>query len=99
MPESAPIPPKPPPTRRPSRVPEPTPSTNGGDPSLPETPGKPKVKKLRLALGLLGLGALALISAVFGMMMAVAHELPQLEAQAQLRQAVNSTLYSAGGQQ
>ena len=50
------------------------------------------MKKLRLALVLLGLGALALISTVFGMMMAVAHELPQLEAQAQLRSAVNSTL-------
>src|SRR4051794_10755019 len=99
MQEPAPIPLKPPRTRRRKRVQDPTAPTNGGDPAVPETPGKPKVKKLRLALVLLGLGALALISTVFGMMMAVAHELPQLEAQAQLRQAVNSTLYSAGGQQ
>ena len=74
----------------------PTPSTNGGDPTAV---GKPKVKKLRLALVLLGLGALALISTVFGMMMAVAHELPQLEAQAQLRSAVNSTLFASTGEQ
>src|SRR4051794_27286181 len=99
MQEPAPIPLKPPRTRRRKRVQDPTAPTNGGDPAVPETPGKPKVKKLRLALVLLGLGALALISTVFGMMMAVAHELPQLEAQAQLRSAVNSTLYSASGQQ
>ena len=99
MQESAPIPLKPPRTRRRPRAPEPT-STNGGDPAeAPAGPAKPKVKKLRLALVLLGLGALALISTIFGMMMAVAHELPQLEAQAQLRSAVNSRLFSSDGQQ
>ncbi|HET7426258.1 MAG TPA: transglycosylase domain-containing protein [Gemmatimonadales bacterium] len=100
MQDSAPIPLKPPRTRRRRRAQDPTPAgSNGGDPNGPVTPAKPKVKKLRLALVLLGLGALALISTVFGMMMAVAHELPQLEAQAQLRSAVNSTLLSSGGQQ
>src|SRR3954453_17830154 len=100
MQEPAPIPLKPPRTRRRQRDPETTPPTNGNgsDPATPK-PAKPKVKKLRLGPVLLGLGALALISTVFGMMMAVAHELPQLEAQAQLRSAVNSTLLSAGGQQ
>jgi penicillin-binding protein 1A len=48
---------------------------------------------------LLGLSCLALMSTVFGMMMAVAHELPQLEAAAQLRAAVNSTLTSDDGEQ
>jgi penicillin-binding protein 1A len=95
MPEPAPIPLRPPRTRRRPRGPEPI-STNGGDP-VPAK--KPKVKKLRLALVLLGLGALALISTVFGMMMAVAHELPQLEAKAQLRSAVNSTLFASTGEQ
>src|SRR3954469_331152 len=95
MQEPAPIPLKPPRTRKRQRAPEPT-STNGGD---PVAAGKPKVKKLRLALVLLGLGALALISTVFGMMMAVAHELPQREAQAQLRSAVNSRLFSDDGKQ
>src|SRR4051812_9369925 len=40
---------------------------------------KPKLRKLRLILLLGGLGALALVSTVFGMMMAVASDLPQLE--------------------
>jgi penicillin-binding protein 1A len=98
MQESAPIPLKPPRTRRRPRAPQPPPSTNGGDP-IATAPKKPKVKKLRLALVLLGLSALALISTVFGMMMAVATELPQLEAKAQLRSAVNSTLFAADGEQ
>jgi penicillin-binding protein 1A len=102
MQESAPIPLRPPRTRRRPQAPQPQKpsSQNGGDPA--ETGGgrqKPKVKKLRLALVLLGLGALALISTIFGMMMAVANELPQLEAKAQLRSAVNSTLFAATGEQ
>src|SRR3954453_9886974 len=60
---------------------------------------KPKLKKLRLSLILLGLGALAVISTIFGMMMAVAHELPSLEAHAQLRAAKPSVMYATGGQQ
>src|SRR5206468_10015066 len=60
---------------------------------------KPKLKKLRLTLILLGLGALAVISTIFGMMMAVAHELPSLEAHAQLRAARPSVMFAAGGQQ
>jgi penicillin-binding protein 1A len=97
MQESAPIPLKPPRTRRRHPAPQPQPDSNGGDPTA--APKKPKVKKLRLALVLLGLGALALISTVFGMMMAVANELPQLEAKAQLRSAVNSTLFASTGEQ
>src|SRR3954465_7214809 len=102
MQDSAPIPLKPPRTRRRRREQDPTPAStngNGGDPNSPITPAKPKVKKLRLPLVMLGLGALALISTIFGMMMAVAHELPQLEAQAQLRSAVNSRLFSDDGKQ
>ncbi|MDX6646760.1 MAG: penicillin-binding protein, partial [Miltoncostaeaceae bacterium] len=74
----------------------PTPSTNGngGDPTAV---GKPKVKKLRLALVLLGLGALALISTVFGMMMAVAADLPKLEDREQFRSARNSELLDVHG--
>jgi penicillin-binding protein 1A len=40
---------------------------------------------------------LAVVSTVFGMMMAVAHELPSLEASAELREAKNSVLLPAGG--
>ena len=37
------------------------------------------MRKLRLILILIGLGALAIVSTVFGMMMAVASDLPQIE--------------------
>jgi penicillin-binding protein 1A len=56
-------------------------------------PGKPRVKKLRLLLILLGLAALAVVSTVFGMMMAVASDLPQIENRQQYRAAANSYLY------
>ena len=56
-------------------------------------PGKPRVKKLRLLLILFGLGILAVISTVFGMMMAVASDLPQIENKQQYRTAANSFLY------
>jgi penicillin-binding protein 1A len=56
-------------------------------------PGKPRVKKLRLLLILFGLGILAVISTVFGMMMAVASDLPQIENRQQYRLAANSYLY------
>jgi penicillin-binding protein 1A len=57
-------------------------------------PGKPRVKKLRLLLILLGLGILAVISTVFGMMMAVASDLPQIENGQQYSAATkNSYLY------
>jgi penicillin-binding protein 1A len=58
----------------------------------PPPPAKPKLKKLRLAFVLFGLGALALVSTVFGMLMAVASDLPALENQAQFDKAENSEL-------
>src|SRR3954468_6287546 len=70
------------------------PDANGGGAAPPQ----PKVKKLRVALVALGLCSLALISTIFGMMMAVAHELPDLEAHAQLRAAVNSSLLGDNGE-
>jgi penicillin-binding protein 1A len=62
---------------------------------------RPKVKKLRLLLILSGLGVLAMVSTVFGMMMAVASDLPDLENKAEYRRAENSVVYteaSAGGE-
>ncbi|MGB9185008.1 MAG: transglycosylase domain-containing protein, partial [Solirubrobacteraceae bacterium] len=56
-------------------------------------PAKPRVRKLRLLSILLGLGVLASISTVFGMMMAVASDLPQIENRQQFRHEVNSYLY------
>src|SRR4051812_28653599 len=54
---------------------------------------RPRVRKLRLTLILIGLGALAIVSTIFGMMMAVASDLPQLENRAEYRKAANSFLY------
>jgi len=54
---------------------------------------RPRVRKLRLLSILAGLGTLGLISTVFGMMMAVASDLPQLESRQQYKQEKNSYLY------
>ncbi len=70
-------------------MPPPSPPAAGEPPAR-----KPKVKKLRLLLILTGLGALALVSTVFGMMMAVASDLPQLENKAEYHRAKNSIVYS-----
>jgi penicillin-binding protein 1A len=58
---------------------------------------KPRIKKLRLLGILLPLGVLAVVSTVFGMMMAVASDLPSLTAAQQLRHARNSILYDSRG--
>jgi penicillin-binding protein 1A len=57
---------------------------------------KPRLKKLRLAFILLGISLLAVVSTVFGMLMAVASDLPSLENRAEYRAARNSVLYSDG---
>src|SRR3954452_17306894 len=82
---------------------------NGGEPprptaTLPPSSGpqppkrRPKLKKLRLALVILGLAVLALVSWIFGIMMAVASDLPQLEDRAQFENAQNSVVYDVNGQ-
>src|SRR4051794_15787200 len=58
---------------------------------------KPRIKKLRLLGILLPLAALAVVSTVFGMMMAVASDLPSLTAAQQLRHARNSVVYDYHG--
>jgi penicillin-binding protein 1A len=60
-------------------------------------PAKPRIRKFRLLLILLGFGVLALVSTAFGMMMAVAQDLPQLDNQAQYKHAANSVLYDDEG--
>ncbi len=57
---------------------------------------KPRMKKLRLGLILVGLSVLAGVSTVFGMMMAVASDLPALENTREFRAAENSLLYQDG---
>jgi penicillin-binding protein 1A len=54
--------------------------------------GRPRLKRLRLALILFGLSLLALVSTAFGMMMAVASDLPQLENRQEFNKAQNSVL-------
>lgn len=70
-------------------------------PLLPDEPppGKPRVKKLRLLALLLPLVLLAVVSTVFGMMMAVASDLPDLENQREFQDARNSILYDVRGQE
>ena len=59
-----------------------------------QRPPKPRVRKLRLLLILTGLGTLAFISTVFGMMMAVASDIPQIENQYEYKNELhNSYLY------
>jgi penicillin-binding protein 1A len=58
---------------------------------------QPKLKKLRIALVTVGLMLLALVSWVFGVMMAVAQDLPDLEARAQYSRATNSIVYASDG--
>ena len=79
------------PPREPSRIPPASPS--------PEPPQRrPKLKKLRFALVFLGLAVLAFVSWIFGIMMAVASDLPQLENRAQFEHAQNSVLYDVNHQ-
>jgi penicillin-binding protein 1A len=63
----------------------------------PNKNGAPRLKKLRVALVLLGIGVLALVSWVFGIMMAVAQDLPSLENREQYRNARNSVIYDRNG--
>ncbi len=61
----------------------------------PQRPQRPRVKWLRLILLLVPLGLLAVVSTVFGMMMAVASDLPDLENRPEYRDkdgAANSVM-------
>jgi len=65
---------------------------------LPDPPlGRPRLKRLRLALILVGLSVLAVVSTAFGMMMAVASDLPQLENRTEFKHAQNSLLTDVHG--
>src|SRR5947209_11817823 len=74
--------------------PEPPRNGGGGDDSGGDgRPPRPRLRKLRLLAIILGLGVLALVSTIFGMMMAVASDIPQLENRQQYKLAKNSYLY------
>jgi penicillin-binding protein 1A len=63
------------------------------EPGEGDRPPSPRLRKLRLILILVGLAILAIISTLFGMLMAVASDLPQLENRSQYKLAANSYLY------
>jgi penicillin-binding protein 1A len=57
-------------------------------------PRKPRVRKLRFLVIMIGLATLAFVSTVFGMMMAVASDIPQIENERQYKHDLaNSFLY------
>src|SRR4051794_17357310 len=74
---------------------------NGSDnvtPLFDEPPRRrPRVRKLRLLVVLVPLALLAILSTVFGMMMAVASDLPALENRKEYQDARNSVLYDNTG--
>jgi penicillin-binding protein 1A len=74
---------------------------NGHDnvtPLFPDPPrGRPRVRKLRLLVVLVPVMLLAVVSTVFGMMMAVASDLPDLENRKEYQDARNSVLYDYTG--
>jgi penicillin-binding protein 1A len=86
------------PPRRPSRRPSSERGTHLA--AVPEDGGgsaRLRLNKARLALTLLLLSILAVVSTVFGMMMAVAQDLPELESQNEFKAAKNSILLDASG--
>jgi penicillin-binding protein 1A len=74
-----------------------TPLFGDQEPPSGPPPVNPRVKKLRLLAIFLPLALLAIVSTVFGMMMAVASDLPDLENRKEYQDAKNSVLYDAQG--
>jgi penicillin-binding protein 1A len=64
-----------------------------------ETARRVRLKKLRLLIFFVPLTLLAVVSTVFGMMMAVASDLPDLENRKEYQDARNSVLYDVRGRQ
>jgi penicillin-binding protein 1A len=92
-----------PPMRRPRRDADGSPP-RWRRPGLPAPPGpesprrRPRLKKLRIAFVVLGLALLAFISWIFGIMMAVAQDLPDLVQREQYANAENSIVYASDGE-
>ncbi len=76
-------------------APPPPPPTAIG--ATPPDQRRPRLKKLRILFVLLGLGVLAVLSMVFGMMAAVSQDLPAIYNFAQFKASRNSELYDANG--
>src|SRR3954451_16366582 len=76
-----------------------TPLFGDQEPPSAPPPVRPRVKKLRLLAIFLPLTLLAVISTLFGMMMAVASDLPDLENRKEYQDARNSALYDVRGRE
>jgi len=74
-----------------------TAESNGVEPAADSSRRRPRLRKLRIAFVIFGLSILALISWIFGIMMAVASDLPQLEDRAQFANAENSVVLDING--
>src|SRR3954449_2436681 len=59
---------------------------------------KPRLKKLRVLFVLLGLGVLAVVSMIFGMMAAISQDLPAIYDFAQYKASKNSEVYDDNGE-
>jgi penicillin-binding protein 1A len=74
----------------------------GTAPPAPSAPPpkkkKPRLKKLRFLFVLLGLGILAIVSMVFGMMAAVSQDLPAIYNFAEYKASKNSEIYGDNGE-
>jgi penicillin-binding protein 1A len=74
----------------------------GSVPPPPPAPStkraRPRLKKLRILFVLLGLAVLAVVSMVFGMMMAVSRDLPAIYNFAQFKASKNSEVFDAAGE-
>ncbi len=73
----------------------PPPAPTGNPP--PQKHTKPRMKKLRFLFVLSGLGVLAMVSTVFGMMMAVSQDLPAIENFVQYNGTQNSVMVDSTG--
>ncbi len=93
--------------RVPSRIPQPKPAGAGKPPPprlprrisarRPRKPQPGRVKKFRLLILLVGIGALGVVSFFFGMMMSITQDLPQLEAKKEFAEAKNSQVVDDQG--
>ena len=63
----------------------------------PRKPKPGRIKKLRIVVILVGLGALAMVSTIFGMMVSLSRDVPQLENKEQYAQAKNSEVFDSEG--
>lgn len=77
--------------------PPPISATAPGPPAPPKKT-KPRLKKLRILFVLLGLGVLAVVSMIFGMMAAVSQDLPAIYNFAEFKASKNSEVYGDNGE-